>query len=76
MAANTPITVGARLEGDRLKHRAVRLQAVVAVLRERAAAQRVSGERPAAGLTAALGDFERELRAVRAQLHTSEERPR
>ena len=76
MAANTPITVGARLESDRLEHRAVRLQAVVAVLRERAAAQRVSGERPAAGLTAALGDFERELRAVRAQLHTSDERPR
>jgi hypothetical protein len=70
------LTVGAQLERDRLQHRAVRLQAVVAVPRERAAETRRAGERPARGLTAALGEFERELRLVRDQLHTTEERPR
>lgn len=69
------ITLGAQLAGDRLQHRAIRLQAVVAVLRERAAAQRAEGTRPARGLTAALSEFEHELRAVRAQLHTTQERP-
>jgi hypothetical protein len=66
--------MNAQLERDRLVHRAIRLQAVVAVLRERAAEARRTGERPARGLTAALGDFERDLRAVRSQLKTTQER--
>jgi hypothetical protein len=69
-------TVGAQLERDRLQHRVARLQAVVAVLRRRAADTRPGGDRPAQGLTAALGEFERELRAVRDQLHSTPERTR
>jgi hypothetical protein len=71
-----PSTIGARLERDRLEHRAARLQGVVAVLRERAADARRAGGRPARGLSLALGDFDRELRAVRSHLHTSQERDR
>jgi hypothetical protein len=70
------LTLGAQLERDRLQHRAIRLQAVVGVLRGRAAEARASGERPARGLTAALGEFEQELRAVRRLLHATQERSR
>jgi hypothetical protein len=67
MATDPQSTLGSQLASDRLRHRATRLQMVVAVLRERA--QPVDGGRPTGGLLAALEAFEAELRAVRAQLH-------
>ena len=63
------LTVGAQLERDRLQHRATRLHAVIAALRRRADEERAEGARRAPGLAIALDDFERELDAVRSQLH-------
>jgi len=60
------VTLGARLERDRLRHRAARLEGVVEVLRERARGYVPGGVPPA--LLLSLADFERELGTVRARL--------
>ena len=64
--STTPVSLGARLERDRLQDRAARLDRVVTVLRARTY-DYGEGEAPPA-LKHSLADFQRELSAVRAQL--------
>jgi len=62
-----PITIGGELERRRLERRALRLQLVIAVQRERTAASGCPDAiRP--GLERALADFTRELARVHGQL--------
>lgn len=63
---HVPVTLGARLERDRLQDRAARLDRVVTVLRARAY-DYGDGATPSA-LEHSLADFQRELAAVRARL--------
>jgi hypothetical protein len=63
-----PVTLGARLERDRLQDRAARLDRVVTVLRARAY-EYGDGAAPTP-LKHSLADFQRELAAVRQQLRT------
>jgi hypothetical protein len=67
-------TLGARLAHDRLAGRAVRLERVIAVLRSRAEDHLVGGDPVPPALSRSLGEFERELEAVRevlAETHRS-----
>lgn len=61
------MTLGARLELDRLERRAVRLDRVVAELRSQA---RTYGDRPAVPLPLrqSMADFQRELDRIRERL--------
>jgi len=61
-------TVGATLEADRLRHRALRMELVVARLHERVEDRRRRREPVPAPLGHAIQDFESELRAVRRRL--------
>jgi hypothetical protein len=56
------------LEADRLRHRAQRMELVVARLRERVEDRRRRGEPVPMPLGQAIDDFETELRAVRRRL--------
>ena len=63
-----PETIGVRLEAHRLRHRAARMEFVVAHLRERADARRRRQEPVPAPLGHAIRGFEDELHAVRRRL--------
>jgi hypothetical protein len=62
------VSLGGRLERDRLVRRAGRIEAVVAALRLRASEHARVGERAPAPLLRALGDFQEELAAIRQRL--------
>jgi hypothetical protein len=61
-------TLGARLAQDRLAGRALRLERVIAVLRSRAEDHLVGADPVPPALSRSLGEFERELEAVREAL--------
>ena len=58
-------TIGSYLARIRLQHRAVRLEALVSVLRFRIAERAATGRPVPASLRAAIAEFEEELSAIR-----------
>jgi hypothetical protein len=67
--AGLPVTVGTRLERDRLQARAAPRDRVVMVLRARAREYEEGATPTPTALKHSLADFQRELAAVRARLH-------
>jgi hypothetical protein len=65
------ITLGAKLERERLQHKERRLESVVRELHQRAEARRRQAGFVPAPLGHALRDFELELRSLRERLHSS-----
>ena len=65
------MTIGARLERDRLEQRALRLEHVVGSLRTLARQRAVRHGHVPPSLERSLSDFDRELATVRAQLARS-----
>ncbi len=62
------MTLGARLERDRLERRALRLEHVIGALRTLAHQRATRQGRVPPSLERSLSDFDRELATIRAQL--------